>query len=89
MTTPDFLVAPRIVASSNLLITGPRGLLEFMAERAPLRVLEAPKELALPSFNWGLLWHARMHHDPGHRWLRGLVAECCQDPAPRLTVPVS
>jgi DNA-binding transcriptional LysR family regulator len=24
-----------------------------------------------------LLWHPRLHADPAHRWLRGLVLEAC------------
>ncbi len=73
VTTPSFLAAPLIVASSNLLLTAPRRLLHFMSKRAPLRVLEAPKPLSLPRFTLGLLWHAQMDVDEGHRWLRGLM----------------
>jgi hypothetical protein len=24
-------------------------------------------------------WHARLHKDPGHQWLRELVAQCFGD----------
>jgi DNA-binding transcriptional LysR family regulator len=27
-----------------------------------------------------LLWHPRMHADPAHRWLRGVVLESCAAP---------
>lgn len=30
-----------------------------------------------PEFTVSLLWHPRLHADPAHRWLRGLVMETC------------
>ncbi|AHG93460.1 LysR substrate-binding protein (plasmid) [Gemmatirosa kalamazoonensis] len=30
-----------------------------------------------PEVTVSLLWHPRLHADPAHRWLRGLVLECC------------
>jgi DNA-binding transcriptional LysR family regulator len=36
-----------------------------------------PLPLPLPEFTISLLWHPRMHADPAHRWLRGLVREIC------------
>ena len=75
VTLPYFLAAPMIVASSKLILTGPKRLLHFMAERAPLRVFAPPAELKLPSMKWGLLWHPRMHADEGHAWFRKRVAE--------------
>jgi DNA-binding transcriptional LysR family regulator len=30
-----------------------------------------------PEFTVSLLWHPRLHADPAHRWLRGLVADAC------------
>jgi DNA-binding transcriptional LysR family regulator len=30
-----------------------------------------------PEFTVSLLWHPRLHADPAHRWLRGLVLETC------------
>ncbi len=74
VTTTHFLAAPLIVASSDLLLTGPRRLLQFMAERSELRLLEPPEVLMLPTFTMGLLWHERMHADEGHRWFREQLA---------------
>ncbi|WP_147171956.1 LysR family transcriptional regulator [Pseudomonas sp. SJZ079] len=36
-----------------------------------------PLPLPLPEITISLLWHPRMHADPAHRWLRGLVREIC------------
>ena len=30
-----------------------------------------------PEFTVSLLWHPRLHADPAHRWLRGLIVEAC------------
>jgi DNA-binding transcriptional LysR family regulator len=32
---------------------------------------------ATPEITVALLWHPRMHADPAHRWLRGVVMETC------------
>jgi len=63
-----FLAAPLVVADSDLILTGPRRQLEAMARIAPVRILDPP--LASPTFTHRMLWHARAHDDPGHRWLR-------------------
>ena len=36
-----------------------------------------PLPVATPAFTVSLLWHPRLHADPAHRWLRGLVLEAC------------
>jgi len=36
-----------------------------------------PLPVATPGFTVSLLWHPRLHADPAHRWLRGLVLEAC------------
>ena len=36
-----------------------------------------PLPVPTPVFTVSLLWHPRMHADPAHRWLRGLVQEIC------------
>ncbi len=67
-----FLAAPLVVAHSDLVLTGPRRQLVRLAEHAPLRVLDPP--IALPTFTRRIFWHARLQRDPGHRWLREVVA---------------
>ena len=34
-----------------------------------------------PEFTVSLLWHPRLHADPAHRWLRGIVLEICALPS--------
>lgn len=32
---------------------------------------------AMPDMTVSMLWHPRMHADPAHQWLRGIVLACC------------
>ncbi|MET3130700.1 DNA-binding transcriptional LysR family regulator [Oxalobacteraceae bacterium GrIS 1.11] len=36
-----------------------------------------PLPVAMPEITISLFWHPRLHADPAHRWLRGLVMETC------------
>ncbi len=36
-----------------------------------------PLPVATPEITVSLLWHPRLHADPAHRWLRGLVLDTC------------
>jgi DNA-binding transcriptional LysR family regulator len=71
--TRSFLAAPQIVAESDLVITCPRRLGEYMAKRFDLQLFEFPLERI--SFDEELVWHERSEEDPGHRWMRGVFAE--------------
>ena len=71
LTVPHFLVAPHVVASSDLLVTLAERLARAFAELLSLRMYEPP--LALPGFRIVMRWHERQHRDPGHAWLRQQV----------------
>jgi DNA-binding transcriptional LysR family regulator len=43
--------------------------------RAGMHTFSLP--FSTPEFTVSLLWHPRLHADPAHRWLRGLVLETC------------
>ncbi|MCA9691825.1 MAG: LysR family transcriptional regulator [Myxococcales bacterium] len=73
LRVPYFLVAPLVVARSDLLLTAPTQLAEELAAHYPLQVLPAPIEL--PMFTLHLIWHERFDDDPGHRWLRDALAQ--------------
>jgi len=66
-----FMAAPLVVAETELLMTGPRMLIRYFAERAPLAVFDPPIEL--PTYPEEAYWHERFDEDPGHRWLRAKV----------------
>lgn len=66
-----FMAAPVLVAGSDLVLTGPRRLLEQMAKSAPLRMFPPPVDI--PPVSICLTWHPALQDDPAHQWLR----ECC------------
>lgn len=73
MTAPSFLVAPFVVAESDLLFAAPRELSAGIARRLGLAVLDLP--LAIPKIPVALVWHERMQSDPGHAWLRDRLSD--------------
>lgn len=69
--THTFLAAPRVVASTDHVLTGPRRVLTMMSRVDGLRVFSPP--VALRGFAVLMAWHPRMQADPVHAWLRGVV----------------
>lgn len=71
LTLPHFMVAPSILAVSDLAVVMPlRPALRF-AQRHALQVVEP--DLGLPPFTVSVHWTWRVDHDPGHRWLREMA----------------
>lgn len=73
----SFLVAPWLIAESDLVITLAERLARALSNTLPLRVLPPP--VALPPFAIEAIWHERRHRDPAHRWLRGELVACCRE----------
>lgn len=69
---PNFLAAPLVVTRSDFINTGPAKLAHMMAQVHAIRVLAPP--IDLPEFELRLVWHRRYDQEPGHRWLRQLIA---------------
>jgi DNA-binding transcriptional LysR family regulator len=69
---PHFHSALAVVAKSDLILTAPTPL-ALLAAQLPVKSLKPP--LALPDHTVNLVWHERFSHDPGHEWLRELVAD--------------
>jgi DNA-binding transcriptional LysR family regulator len=68
----SFLVAPLVVASSDLIVTTPARIARQFAD---LRLALHPPPLSVPGFTVALGWHERFRGDPAHAWFRGVVAE--------------
>jgi DNA-binding transcriptional LysR family regulator len=66
-----FLSAPAIVASSDLILTAPRRVLEPLAKPFALRLLPPPVDV--PGFALFAAWHPRVHDDPAHAWFRAAL----------------
>jgi DNA-binding transcriptional LysR family regulator len=73
IAVPHFLVAPHIIASSDLLLTMAERLAAVVAEPLGLVVLSPPPALELAGFTSSLLWHERTHEDPARRWMREVI----------------
>jgi DNA-binding transcriptional LysR family regulator len=73
LTVPHFLVAPFIVASSDLVLTAPVRLLHPFAKLLRLRRIELP--LKLGGYKLSQVWAARSSDDEAHRWLRSIIAK--------------
>jgi DNA-binding transcriptional LysR family regulator len=79
VTVPHFLVAPHLVAESDLILTVAERVANLLAAPLGLVVLTPPPELRLEGFTISALWHERTHADPAHVWVRGLFTETAKD----------
>jgi DNA-binding transcriptional LysR family regulator len=73
VVVPGFGVAGHLVAGSDLVLTTPERVARALARTLPLRIVPPPLPVP-PAVCWQQ-WHERTHRDPGHVWLRALVAE--------------
>lgn len=72
MTVSHFLVAPFVVASSDLVLTAPTRLLAPFTKSLRLRTLTLPLKLA--GYDLAQVWAARARDDEALRWLRDVIA---------------
>jgi len=72
LTVGHFLLAPSIVAATDLVATEPERLLRPEARRHGLALQSPP--LAIPEFQVEQVWPRRLTADPAHAWLRALLA---------------
>ena len=85
---PGFLGLAAIVAATDLIATVPRTIGETLARMGPIKVFPCP--LKIPTFMVKQYWHARYHHDPGVRWLRGVCAQLfARTEPPRAKAPMA
>ncbi|APA87387.1 LysR family transcriptional regulator [Paraburkholderia sprentiae WSM5005] len=69
LSVPHFLFMQSVLASTDLV-----GMLPARLVRGShaLRMVEPPVEV--PGYEMAMLWHERVHRDPGHQWLREFIA---------------
>lgn len=77
LTVPHLLIAPLVVARSNLVLTVAERIARTYTELLPLRVLPVP--LKLDAFSMMQHWHERQHSDPAHIWLRTVIADLARE----------
>lgn len=69
LSVPHFTFVRTVVASTDLVAMLPERLARG---DDGLRVVDAPVDV--PGYEMSMLWHERVHRDPGHRWLRDRIA---------------
>ena len=76
VSVPSFAMLLDVVRTSDLAALVPERLLVgthgLVTVRAPLEV---------PGFSKILVWHARTHDEPGHRWVREQLVQACRNSA--------
>jgi len=70
---PHFLVAPHVVAETDVVLTLAERVAKSLAPHLNLVMVKPP--LDLPGFTMTMLWHERKHTDLAHSWLRARIAE--------------
>lgn len=77
LRVPHFYSALAIVEKSDLVVTAPSALSLLIAPGQRVVALRVP--LPVPEHSVNLVWHERFSKDPGHAWLRGVVAGVCRE----------
>jgi DNA-binding transcriptional LysR family regulator len=77
LTVPHYVALGDVLGHSDLIATVP----ERFAQRVtrPFALTTRALPLAVDGSVIHQFWHARLHKDPGHKWLRTLVAQCFGD----------
>jgi len=77
LTVPHYAALGDMLGHSDLLATVP----ERFAQRVtrPFGLTTRPLPLSVDGSVIHQFWHARLHKDPGHQWMRGVVAQCFGD----------
>lgn len=69
---PDFMVAPRVLRGTDLVLTLPERVARLFEGRG-VRLLPPP--IDLPPLAAHLVWHERLSRDPASQWFRRVVDE--------------
>lgn len=73
----SFSAAVALARASDLIATVP----ERHTGNLRADMYSFPLPFPAPNIIVSMLWHPRMDADPVHRWLRGLLLECCANPS--------
>jgi DNA-binding transcriptional LysR family regulator len=75
VVVPHFLIAPHVVATSDLVLTLAARVASVLAKPLGLVVLAPPAELRLEGFAMSAQWHERTQADPAQKWIRTVLAD--------------
>jgi len=70
---PNFIGVSFVIEQTDLLVIVPSRFGEMLAERGRVRCYPVPFDL--PAYAVKQHWHGRFHHEPGNRWLRGVIRD--------------
>jgi DNA-binding transcriptional LysR family regulator len=79
VAVPHFLLAPHVVAGTDLVVTVGARVAQAFAGLLPLAVFEPP--VKLPGFEVRMYWHERSHRDPAQQWFRDAVRAAAEPPS--------
>lgn len=73
LRSSHFMSIAPVIAQTDLLVTVPNVLAEFMLAQGGMKVLKTP--FTMPKFVTHLYWHRTSHEDPKSKWLRQALLE--------------
>ena len=76
IVTTGFTLAPSLVSGTSRIATVHRRLAEYYGPQLRLKIMKPPVEI--PPVVESMQWHATRDADPGLRWLRNLLKQCCE-----------
>ncbi len=74
---PNFIGLATVIGATDYLCTLPRKAGEIMARGSEVNVWKPP--FAIPTYQVKQHWHERQARDPGHIWLRNVIAGLYRD----------
>jgi len=77
LSISQFLLGPRLVNQSEMLMTIGKRLAESFAKELDLTVYPLP--FKAPGFRIVQAWHMRLDRDPMQKWLRAQIHECAKE----------
>jgi DNA-binding transcriptional LysR family regulator len=75
-TVPFFQAAMALLVKTETMLTTPLHIAANLARQFDLIIKPLP--LAIPSNQYYVLWHAKNHHDPEHKWFREICFSRCK-----------
>ena len=86
LSIPHFMVVPAILAEVDYAVIVPRTVARAFRRYGIDRIAALPHPQR--HFDVGLYWTRRLGVEPGHAWMRALVAELFERPSPSTPAPV-
>jgi DNA-binding transcriptional LysR family regulator len=77
MMVYDAMTAIAVTAVTDMVALVPRRFAEACASSARIKIIDFPRKHA-ETIEFSMLWHSRVHDDPGSLWLRALIREAVE-----------